>query len=125
MITLILTESYWKTADLADLEREIIEKVANVPLGEFDRCHPEVRWAIGRDDFFDYFKIRIHAVRNGNRYHLPETGWTQLKRSRVARTPERILEIDWSPVKIRDTPIRAALFSTGSSPARFGQRKER
>ena len=108
MVTVILTEEWWANAEQEDLEREIISRIVTVEPDKYARCHPEVRWALGRgDDFFKWFRVRIHAVRNGNRYHAPGTGWTTLKKSRVARTPNRVLEIDWSPVKITDSPYRS------------------
>ena len=113
MVTLVTTEKNWANSDIQDLEREIIGKIIDAKGGidEYTRVHPEVRWALGQgNDFFQWYKIRIHQVRNGNRYHAPGTGWIPLRRSRVARMPNRILEVEWSPVKIQDTPMHERLY---------------
>ena len=107
MIALIITESYWENATIEDLEREIIGKVVQAKIDKYTRCHPEVRWALTQgDDFFKWFRVRIHEVRNGARYHKPGTGWTQLRNSRVVRNSDHLIEVNWSPIKVTDSPYR-------------------
>lgn len=110
MYSTLQPQPHWRTGDIKDIERDLIDWLVHntgaIDAESVARIHRndyEFRWALKHPDrLFDYYTIRIHGVQT-----MQSRQWTPLRRSRGIRNGgAALVDVRWSYSKICDTPVR-------------------
>lgn len=110
MYSTLQPQPHWRTADIKDIERELIDWLIRNPdaidadsMARIQRNDHEFRWALAHPDrLFNYYTIRIHGVQT-----MQSRQWTPPRRSRGIRNGGgALVDVRWSYSKRFDTPAR-------------------
>lgn len=104
MITRLMTYSHWKKSTLDDLKRDLVGVLVNsretIPRPMLNTDLDRAMRA-GPSEFTKYYDVIVKGIKSDR---CKRGKWTTLDRSRMIRTPHRLVVVEWEAKNKKPVP---------------------